>query len=204
MQVSKPLEKLIKQIAVLPGLGPRSARRAVLQLLKSRETQGAALLETLKTVLEIVRPCTECANLSEQPVCEICTDQRRDRSSLCVVAEVDDLWAMERSRTFSGLYHVLGGVLAALDGVGPDDLRIRDLVLRLESLPQLTEVIMALPATVEGQTTAHYVRERLLAVRPQLNVTHLAHGIPMGGSLEYMDEGTLAEALRTRREYAES
>jgi recombination protein RecR len=190
------LERLIQLLAKLPGLGPRSARRAALHLLKRRE----ALLEPLATALGAaarnIRTCAECGNLDTTDPCSICADPARDAALLCVVEDVADLWAMERTKSFSGRYHVLGGTLSAIEGVGPDELRIPKLVERAKGA---REVVIALNATVEGQTTAHYVVERLAGTA--VPVTRLAHGVPVGGELDYLDEGTLSAALKARRSF---
>ena len=190
------IEKLTGALARLPGLGPRSARRAVLWLLKRRETALVQLVEALAEVRDTLTQCGTCGNVDTSDPCPICTDPRRDQRSLCVVEDVPDLWALDRARLFTGRYHVLGGRLSALDGVGPEDLAIPALLARV-SAGGIDEVVLAMNATLEGQTTAHYLAERLegMAVR----VTQLAHGLPVGGELDYMDEGTLAQALRARR-----
>jgi recombination protein RecR len=188
------LERLIQLLAKLPGLGPRSARRAALALLKRRETLLEPLATAMAAAARNIRACSECGNLDTIDPCTICTDARRDPALLCVVEDVADLWAMERTKSFAGRYHVLGGTLSAIDGIGPDELRIPKLVERAAAA---REVIIALNATVEGQTTAHYVAERL-AGSPAA-VTRLAHGVPVGGELDYLDEGTLAAALKARR-----
>ena len=190
------VEKLIALMARLPGLGPRSARRAVLWLLKRRETALVQLVEALAEVRDTLTQCGTCGNVDTSDPCPICTDPRRDQRSLCVVEDVPDLWALDRARLFTGRYHVLGGRLSALAGVGPEDLAIPALLARV-SAGGIDEVVLAMNATLEGQTTAHYLAERLegMAVR----VTQLAHGLPVGGELDYMDEGTLAQALRARR-----
>ncbi|MSP83464.1 MAG: recombination protein RecR [Alphaproteobacteria bacterium] len=190
------IERLIGLVAKLPGLGPRSARRVVLALLKRREALLAPLAEALRAAAERVRTCSRCGNLDTADPCAICRDERRDPSVLCVVEDVADLWAMERAGVFHGRYHVLGGTLSALDGVGPDDLDIRGLLARAGD-GAVQEVILATNATVDGQTTAHYVAERLS--ERGLTVTRLAHGVPIGGELEYLDEGTLGAALKSRR-----
>ena len=190
------LERLIQLLAKLPGLGPRSARRAALHLLKRRE----ALLDPLATALGAaarnIRTCAECGNLDTTDPCALCADPARDAALLCVVEDVADLWAMERTKSFSGRYHVLGGTLSAIEGVGPDELRIPKLVERAKGA---REVVIALNATVEGQTTAHYVVERLAGTG--VPVTRLAHGVPVGGELDYLDEGTLSAALKARRSF---
>jgi recombination protein RecR len=188
------LESLIKRLARLPGLGPRSARRAALYLLQNRDRLMLPLSEELGSVARTVRNCAECGNLGNADICGICSDTQRDRSLLCVVEDVGDLWAMERARVFRGTYHVLGGTLSAIDGRGPEDLYIDRLVSRAST--GVSEVILALSATVEGQTTAHYIHERLQPL--QLEVTRLAHGVPVGGELDFLDDGTLAQALKAR------
>ena len=193
---SPEIEALTQQLARLPGLGPRSARRAVLHLLKKREAALAPLLDALGRVQERLATCSTCGNVDTADPCAVCADPRRDGRALCVVAEVADLWALERSRLFPGRFHVLGGRLSALEGVRPEDLAIDGLVRRLEA-GGVDEVVLAMNATLEGQTTAHYVAERI--ERFPVRVTQLAHGLPVGGELDYLDEGTLAQALRARR-----
>lgn len=189
------LQQLTALVARLPGLGPRSARRVVLQLMKHRETQLQPLLAALERVDRLLVGCRECGNLDTSDPCRICTDPKRDPALLCVVADVADLWALERGRLFSGRYHVLGGMLSALDGVGPDALSTGRLLERVAD--GVSEVVLAMNATLEGQTTAHYVAEALAGTGAK--VTQLAHGVPVGGELDYLDEGTLAQALRLRR-----
>lgn len=191
------LQRLMALVARLPGLGPRSARRVVLRLLQNRETLLRPLAAALAEVAEALSQCHLCGNLDVSDPCHICRDARRDPASLCVVADVADLWALERGRVFPGRYHVLGGMLSALDGIGPDDLRIAELKARLGADPQIREVVLAMNATLEGQTTAHVVAEALRGLDVQ--VTGLAHGVPVGGELDYLDEGTLSQALRLRR-----
>lgn len=183
-------------LARLPGLGPRSARRAVLHLMKRRETSLQPLLAALQNVAERLSTCSVCGNVDTYDPCSICRDPRRDEKMLCVVEEVADLWALDRSRLFPGRYHVLGGRLSALDGVGPEDLSIDRLVRRV-SEGGMDEVVLAMNATLEGQTTAHYLVERLEGF--PIRLSQLAHGLPVGGELDYLDEGTLAQALRARR-----
>jgi recombination protein RecR len=195
MNTASPLEQLISLFAKLPGLGPRSARRAVLYLIRHREKLMAPLIASLTHTSESIRTCSTCGNLEITDPCQICTDPKRDPSQICVVEEIADLWALERSRTFRGRYHVLGGTLSALDGRGPDQLNIDSLVARANS-PEITEVILATNATVEGQTTAHYISDRLVGC--EVNISRLAHGIPMGGELDYLDDGTLGAALKAR------
>ncbi len=198
---SQEIEALAGALARLPGLGPRSARRAVLWLVKRRETDLPRLLEALATVQDLLVECDICGNVDTKNPCGICSDPRRDARSLCVVEEVSDLWALDRSKLFPGRYHVLGGRLSALDGVGPEDLAIGSLLARIEGRDEdgggIDEVVLAMNATLEGQTTAHYIAERLEG-RP-VRLTQLAHGLPVGGELDYLDEGTLAQALRARR-----
>lgn len=193
---SQEIEALSSALARLPGLGPRSARRAVLWLVKHRESALPALLEALHGVSETLIECKTCGNVDTTNPCGICADPRRDARSLCVVEEVSDVWALDRARLFPGRFHVLGGRLSALDGVGPEELNIAALLTRVEA-GGVDEVVLAMNATLEGQTTAHYLAERLEAF--PLRVTQLAHGLPVGGELDYLDEGTLAQALRARR-----
>ena len=190
------IDRLIQLLAKLPGLGPRSARRAVLYLFKRRESLLQPLLQTLAEAAEQVRVCGRCGNLDTADPCAICADSRRDSTRLCVVEDVADLWAIERSGAFAGRYHVLVGTLSALEGTGPEELRIEALVARVAA-EGVTEAILALPATVEGQTTAHYLADRL--GQSGVEVTRLAQGVPMGGELDYLDEGTLTAALAARR-----
>ena len=193
---SQEIEALANALARLPGLGPRSARRAVLHLMKRRQTALQPLLAALQTVSERLSTCSTCGNVDTSDPCGICRDPRRDDKSLCVVEEVSDLWALDRSRLFPGRYHVLGGRLSALDGVRPEDLTIDRLIGRVAA-GGIDEVVLAMNATLEGQTTAHYIAERLETY--PLRLTQLAHGLPVGGELDYLDEGTLAQALRARR-----
>jgi len=182
-------------LARLPGLGPRSARRAALFLIKKREQVMTPLTNALQTALEKIVVCKTCGNIDTQDPCTVCTDTRRDQSILVVVADVADLWALERAHAVNGRYHVLGGTLSPLDGVGPQDLSIDALVARAHE-PQVNEVILALNATVDGQTTAHYITE--LLGDANVKVTRLAHGVPVGGELDYLDEGTLSAAMKQR------
>jgi recombination protein RecR len=193
------IEALANALARLPGLGPRSARRAVLHLMKKRESTLQPLLAALQQVSEKLSTCSVCGNVDTADPCSICRDPRRDERSLCVVEEVSDLWALDRSRLFPGRYHVLGGRLSALEGVRPEDLSIDKLVSRV-SAGGIDEVVLAMNATLEGQTTAHYLAERLESF--PIRLTQLAHGLPVGGELDYLDEGTLAQALRARRPVA--
>ncbi len=193
---SQEIETLTQALARLPGLGPRSARRAVLHLLKRRETALAPLLRALETVNQALVTCLTCGNIDTVNPCGICADPRRDDRALCVVEDVADLWALDRSRLFPGRYHVLGGRLSALEGVRPEDLTI-DLLIERVAKGGIDEVVLATNATLEGQTTAHYIAERLEGF--PVRITQLAHGLPVGGELDYLDEGTLAQALRARR-----
>lgn len=193
---SPEIDALTQALARLPGLGPRSARRAVLHLLKKRETALDPLRAALDAVGDRLTACAICGNVDTTNPCGICADTRRDARLLCVVEEVSDLWALDRSRLFPGHFHVLGGKLSALDGVRPQDLSIDLLVRRIEA-GGIDEVVLAMNATLEGQTTAHYIAERIEQF--PVRVTQLAHGLPVGGELDYLDEGTLAQALRARR-----
>ncbi len=190
------VERLIELLAKLPGLGPRSARRAALHLLKRRDALLAPLVAALGVAAERVRSCSVCGNLDTDERCAVCRDERREDAVICVVEEVADLWALERTGVFRGRYHVLGGALSALDGVGPEDLNIPRLVARA-SESQVREVIVATSSTVDGQTTAHYIADRLADCG--VEVSRLAQGVPVGGELEYLDDGTLAAALKARR-----
>ena len=190
------IERLIQLLSRLPGLGPRSGRRVALTLLKRKDQLLIPLAEALAAAAATVRPCSRCGALDTRDPCQICADPSRDQSQLMVVEDVGALWAMERSGVFRGRYHVLGGLLSALDGVGPDTLRISSLVERTHS-DAVREVILALPATVDGLTTAHYVAERLSS--STVVITSLARGVPVGGELDWLDDGTIAQALRARR-----
>ena len=189
------IERLIQLLARLPGLGPRSARRAALHLIKKREALMAPLGAALQTAMEKIVVCNTCGNIDTQNPCTVCTDLRRDASIIVAVADVADLWALERAHAVNGRYHVLGGTLSPLDGVGPQDLTIDALISRAHE-PAVQEVILALNATVDGQTTAHYITELLAGA--DVKVTRLAHGVPVGGELDYLDEGTLAAAIKQR------
>ncbi|MBO88017.1 MAG: recombination protein RecR [Rickettsiales bacterium] len=190
------IERLIQLLSRLPGLGPRSARRAVLHLIKRRESVMQPLVEALSDAIDAILVCSNCGNLDTVEPCAVCLDENRDRGVLCVVEDVADLWALERTRSFKGQYHVLGGRLSALDGIGPEDLNIAGLIARVES-GEVSEVILAMNLTVDGQTTAHYLADRL--AHTGTAVTRLAHGVPVGGELDYLDDGTLETALRSRR-----
>ena len=190
------IEKLVKLIAKLPSLGTRSARRIVLQLLKKRETVLLPLIQGLTDVAEHIKTCEICGNYDTQNPCSICATETRDSSVICVVQDVADLWAMERVSFFKGKYHILGGVLSALDGITAEDLNIDNLEKRLQTEP-VSELILALPATVDGQITTHYLLSRFKDY--QVKISTLAQGIPMGGELDYMDEGTIQLALNSRK-----
>ena len=189
------IERLIQLLARLPGLGPRSARRAALFLIKKREMLMTPLAAALQTALEKIEVCRICGNIDSQNPCTVCTDVKRDRGVIVVVADVADLWALERAGAINARYHVLGGTLSPLDGVGPQDLTIDGLVNRVHA-ERPHELILALNATVDGQTTAHYITDLLHDAN--VKVTRLAHGVPVGGELDYLDEGTLAAAIRQR------
>lgn len=192
----RDIEALIELMSRLPGLGPRSARRAVLAMLKRREGLMAPLAQALAGVALSARDCSICGNIGTSDICALCTDPARATGEICIVENVADLWAMERSRAFKGRYHVLGGTLSALDAVGPDQLRIPALINRITA-ESSREVILALNATVDGQTTAHYIAEALAST--QVRITSLAQGVPIGGELDYLDDGTIGAALRARR-----
>jgi recombination protein RecR len=199
MAVTGPeIEHLIQLLSKLPGLGPRSARRAVLQLIQKKETLLSPLALAMAVAVEKACICSTCGNADTQDPCTICCDTARDPSTLCVVEDVSDLWALERAVVHKGRYHVLGGVLSALDGVGPNDLNIGRLIERVEK-GEIKEVILAMNATVDGQTTAHYITDRLEGL--DVAVSRLAHGVPVGGELDYLDDGTLAAAMKSRRPF---
>jgi len=190
------IEALIRSLSKLPGLGPRSARRIALALIKRRETLLEPLAQTLDAAARTVKVCSACGNFDSVDPCTICSDPRRDDSLICVVEDVADVWALERTGMFRGRYHVTGGLLSPLDGIGPGDLKIEKLAARASD-PKVKEVILALSATVDGQTTAHYVAERLQGTSAA--VSGLAQGMPIGGELDYMDDGTISAALKARR-----
>jgi recombination protein RecR len=200
------VDRLIQLLAKLPGLGPRSARRAVLDMIKRPEANMRPLARALMEVADAIRPCEICHNIDTHSPCTICQDPRRQNDALCVVAEVADLWALERARAFRGRYHVLGGTLSAMEGRGPDQLNIDSLLRRLhlakEEGQPLREVILALGATVEGQTTLHYLQDRLAGLDLEMSV--LAQGLPVGGELDYLDDGTLTLALQARKRYGQN
>lgn len=193
---SHEIERLVELLARLPGLGPRSARRAALHLVKRRSALMEPLAAAMAAAAAALRPCSECGNVDSTDPCAVCADPRREANTLCVVEDVADLWALERTGAFRGRYHVLGGTLSALDGVGPDDLRIGALVERVGRFG-IAEVILATNATVAGQTTGHYITERLGPTG--VAVSRLAHGVPLGGELDWLDDGTLTAALSARR-----
>ena len=195
MSSTKDIDALIALMAKLPGLGPRSARRAVLQMIRKRSLLMMPLADILSTVAETARECLNCGNVGTTDICDICTSEKRANGELCVVEDVADLWAMERSGVFKGRYHVLGGTLSALDAVGPQELRIPQLINRVTA-EEITEIILALNATIDGQTTAHYIADQLDG---QVRMTSLAQGVPIGGELDYLDDGTITAAMRARK-----
>ncbi len=192
------IERLIQLLARLPGLGPRSARRAALQLLSKKETLMRPLADAISEAADNVVACSSCGNMDTQDPCAICADTRRDQGVICVVEHVADLWALERAGANSGMYHVLGGTLSALDGIGPDDLNIAGLLNRMET-GDIREVVLALNATVDGQATAHYITDQLEGTGA--SISQVAHGVPVGGELDYLDDGTLAAAMKARRPF---
>ena len=196
MAHSTDLETLIDMMAKLPGLGPRSARRAVLHMIKKKSLLLSPLADVIQTVAATARECLNCGNVGTTDLCDICESEKRANGQICVVEDVADLWAMERSRVFKGRYHVLGGTLSALDAIGPDELRIPRLLDRIRT-EEISEVILALNATIDGQTTAHYIADQL----PDLEVTSLAQGVPIGGELDYLDDGTISAALNARKSF---
>jgi recombination protein RecR len=196
MSDTRDIETLIELMARLPGLGPRSARRAVLALLKKRGALMAPLAQSIAQVALTAKDCEICGNIGTSELCPICSNEARETGEICVVEDVSDLWAMERGAVFKGRYHVLGGTLSALDAIGPDELGIPKLVDRAR---HATEVILALNATVDGQTTAHYIADALAGLDVQ--ITSLAQGVPIGGELNYLDDGTIGAALRARRKF---
>ena len=195
MSSTKDIDALIDLMAKLPGLGPRSARRAVLQMIRKRSLLLMPLADTLRKVAETARECLNCGNIGTTEICDICSSEKRANGELCVVEDVADLWAMERSGVFKGRYHVLGGTLSALDAVGPQELRIPRLIDRVTT-EHITEVILALNATIDGQTTAHYIADQL---GNRVRLTSLAQGVPIGGELDYLDDGTITAALSARK-----
>lgn len=197
MSSNKDIDALIEMMAKLPGLGPRSARRAVLHMIRKRGLLLTPLAELMQTVAATARECLNCGNIGTGDICDICASDARANGILCVVQDVADLWAMERSGVFKGRYHVLGGTLSALDAIGPEDLRIPRLVDRVKS-EGITEVILALNATVDGQTTAHYIADELEGL---VALSSLAQGVPIGGELDYLDDGTISAALTARKRF---
>ncbi len=195
MSSTKDIDTLIELMAKLPGLGPRSARRAVLHLIRKRALLLTPLADVMQVVAATARECLNCGNVGTEDICDICTSEKRSNGELCVVEDVADLWAMERSGVFKGRYHVLGGTLSALDAVGPDTLRIPRLIDRVRT-ENISEVILALNATVDGQTTAHYIADQL---EGSVELTSLAQGVPIGGELDYLDDGTISAALKARK-----
>lgn len=195
MSSTDDIDALIEMMAKLPGLGPRSARRAVLHLIRKRALLLTPLADVMQTVAATARECLNCGNVGTTDVCDICTSNKRQNGELCVVEDVADLWAMERSGVFHGRYHVLGGTLSALDAVGPEELRIPRLIDRIGA-EDVREVILALNATIDGQTTAHYIADQL---EGSVTLTTLAQGVPIGGELDYLDDGTITAALRARK-----
>ena len=195
MSSTRDIDALIDLMSRLPGLGPRSARRAVLHLIRKRALLLTPLADMMQTVAVTARECLNCGNVGTSDVCDICTSEKRANGELCVVEDMADLWAMERSGVFKGRYHVLGGTLSALDAIGPQELRIPRLIDRVAT-ENITEVILALNATIDGQTTAHYIADQLDG---QVRLTSLAQGVPIGGELDYLDDGTITAAMRARK-----
>lgn len=193
---SDEIVRLIRLLSKLPGLGPRSGRRAALHLIKNKETSLAPLTQALQEAQKAIKTCDTCGNLDVCSPCTLCSNPGRDKKTLCIVEDVSDLWALERGASFKGLYHVLGGTLSALAGIGPDELQIPGLINRIQE-ESIEEVILALNATIEGQTTAHYIQSQLETL--PIRITALAHGVPIGGELDYLDDGTLTTALTARR-----
>jgi recombination protein RecR len=194
---TRDIDALIDMMARLPGLGPRSARRAVLHMIRKRALLLSPLADLMQSVAATARECRICGNIGTAEVCDICAAPRRANGQICVVEDVADLWAMERGQAFRGRYHVLGGALSALDQIGPETLRIPDLIARVEG-EGITEVILALNATVDGQTTAHYIADQL---EGKVTLTSLARGVPIGGELDYLDDGTISAALAARKSF---
>lgn len=198
MPTQTPFDHLAKHFARLPGLGPRSAKRITLHLLTQGRNALEEMAESLKDTATQMKVCNTCGNLDLTDTCKICTDPRRQQNLLCVVAGIGDLWAIERTGSYHGRYHVLGGVLSALDGITPDKLRLNQLEQRLES-EEISELILALSATVDGQTTAHYVSDLIHRHHNRIKITRLAHGMPVGGELDYLDDGTIMTAFKARK-----
>ncbi len=197
-RTSPEIDRLISLLAKMPGLGPRSARRAALDLIKKRDQLMRPLSEALRAAADNIKTCTTCGNIDAQNPCYICAAPNRDKTVICVVQDVGDLWAMERAAAFRGQYHVLGGTLSALDGIRPEDLNIASLIDRARG-EGISEIILAMNATVDGQTTAHYITDQLEGT--EVNISRLAHGVPVGGELDYLDDGTISAALKSRRPF---
>ncbi len=197
-RTSPEIDRLISLLAKMPGLGPRSARRAALDLIKKRDQLMRPLSEALKAAADNIKTCGTCGNIDAQDPCYICAAPNRDRSTICVVQDVGDLWAMERAAAYRGQYHVLGGTLSALDGIRPEDLNIASLIDRAGA-SEIKEIILAMNATVDGQTTAHYITDQLEG--KEVTISRLAHGVPVGGELDYLDDGTITAALKSRRPF---
>lgn len=194
--ISRNLESFIQMLSKLPGFGPRSARRAALHLIKNKETLFVPLINAMEKTARSIAICSSCGNYDTSDICSICSDSEREQTIICVVEEVADLWALERTSMFNGNYHVLGGVLSPLDGIGPDDLRIDSLISRVRTT-NVEELILATSATVDGKTTSHYIADRFQNIG--IKISLLAHGIPVGGELDYLDDGTIGAALKDRR-----
>jgi len=195
--IGAEISELISLFSKIPGLGPRSAKRAVLWLIKKKDSQMLPLIRALQDVLTNVKTCKVCGNLDTAEICSVCTDTKRDTSVLCVVADISDLWVLERGGLFKGKYHILGGLLSALDGIGPEDLRIYSMLDRIKE-NNVREVILALPVTTEGQTTAFYIADAVKEACPDVKVFTLAQGVPVGGELDYLDDGTIETAFRNK------
>ena len=193
-----PFDHLVRQFSKLPGLGPRSAKRIAIHMLTSGKDRMTDLAQALSDTAEQMKVCECCGNLDTLPICNICADQKRDQKTLCIVAGIADIWAIERTSSYRGLYHVLGGILSAIDGVTPDHLSLSELEQRLKD-EQIEEIILALSATVDGQTTAHYVTDIIHRHHNQIKISRLAHGMPVGGELDYLDDGTIMTAFKSRR-----
>ncbi len=195
--IGAEISELIGLFAKIPGFGPRSAKRAVLWLIKKKDSQMLPLIRALQDVMTNVKTCKICGNLDTSEVCSICTDAKRDNTSLCIVTDISDLWVLERSNLFKGKYHILGGLLSALDGTGPEDLRIPFLIDRIRE-NQIKEVTLALPVTTEGQTTSFYIADSIKEACPDTKVFTLAQGVPVGGELDYLDDGTIETAFKNK------
>ena len=200
MDTEKPIEELVYLLSKLPGLGRRSARRMALHMIKNREAIMYPLADTIRNTADSIVVCEVCHTIDSVSPCSVCSSPKRDAHIICVVEEVSDLWAIERSNSFKGKYHVLGGVLSAIDGVGPDDLNVSSLLKRLDLEP-IHEVVLATSATVDGQTTAHYVTGQIKSLKPDISITRISHGVPIGGELDFLDDGTLGTALSARQPF---